>query len=156
MPDVTLATLGELEHIRRVIVQYGQLLDDGRFEEWGALFAEDAEFWSIPGDHLPGGGRIRGRMEIVRSVAAVGERLQAQGRLIHFGGSPIIDVDGVRARAWWDFVVVQTGPVGAEIPFSGRYYADLVRTGERWRFCRRVSVRPGHCLPEGIAPAPSD
>jgi hypothetical protein len=58
MPDLDGETLVEIERIRRVIAQYGQLLDDLRFEEWGALFTEDAEFCSIPCQHLATGHGI--------------------------------------------------------------------------------------------------
>jgi hypothetical protein len=40
MPDIDVQTLVEIDRIRRVIAQYGQLLDDHRFQEWGALFTE--------------------------------------------------------------------------------------------------------------------
>ncbi len=157
MSDVDVRNLVEIDRIRRVIAQYGQLLDDHRFEEWGALFKEDAEFWSIPGQHLAQGdgiAKLAGRTAIVASVAKVSREMSEAGGVIHFGGNPIIDVDGDRAHAWWDFIVVYAKPQGTELPFSGRYFAELEKHGGRWRFRRRVSVRPGYSVPPGVARTP--
>jgi hypothetical protein len=157
MSDLDVQILVEIDRIRRVIAQYGQLLDDHRFHEWGALFMEDAEFWSIPGQHLAHGdgiAKLTGRTAIVASVEKVTQDMREAGGVIHFGGNPIIDVDGGRASAWWDFIVVHVKPEGTELPFSGRYFAELEKQDGRWRFRRRVSVRPGFPLPSGVTPTP--
>ena len=158
MPDsFTPQQLAEIELIRRAIVQYAHLMDYCRFDEWAELFTEDAEFWSIPGHHLPGSpeiAKIVGRAAIVEAIEGVERRMQTHGGVIHFGGSPVIDVDGDTALAWWDFIIVHAKPSGNEFPFSGRYYADFVRSGGRWRFTRRISVRPGYPVPEGIVRTP--
>jgi 3-phenylpropionate/cinnamic acid dioxygenase small subunit len=159
MPDIGVKTLVEIERIRRVIAQYGQLMDDHRFQEWGSLFTEDAEFCSIPGQHLTDGqgiAKIIGREAIVASVEKVARAMREAGGVIHFGGNPIIDVDGDHARAWWDFIVVHARPQATELPFCGRYFAELEKREGRWRFRRRVSVRPGYPLPSDIAPTPGD
>ena len=147
----------DIEAIRRLIALYGQLLDDRRFEAWGELFCEEAEFLSIPGSALPGGDAavsLQGRAVIVATVSAVQEQVAAAHPLIHFGGNPVIDVAGDRARAWWDFLVMYLKPGGTEIAHAGRYYANIVRRDGRWRFVRRVSVRPGHAWPPGVEPTP--
>jgi hypothetical protein len=158
MAEITAGTLVDIEHIRRVIILYSQLMDELRFGEWRDLFTEDAEFWSIPGHHLPGGheiAKIVGREAIVTSIEGVERRMMESGGVIHFSASPVIDVDGQRAKAWWDFIIVHTKPSGNEFPFAGRYYADFAKGGDgRWRFSRRISVRPGYPLPEGIARTP--
>lgn len=153
--------LAEIERIRRTIVLYAHLLDDARYDDWAQLFTEDAEFWSIPGHHLPGGQevfRIQGRAAIVESVRSVNEKMGADGGVIHFGGAPIVALDGDRARAWWDFIVVHAKPASNEVSFAGRYHADFVLSGGVWRFRRRISVRPGYPLPEGLdlPPATAD
>ena len=60
----------DIEAIRRLIALYGQLLDDRRFEAWGELFCEEAEFLSIPGSALPGGGlRSGGNLMVTGTIA---------------------------------------------------------------------------------------
>lgn len=154
----TPAALADIEAIRRVIALYGQLLDDGRFDAWGDLFTEDAEFASVPGGHMPGAPAVAsytGRKAIIEAASAIQKEVWAESPVIHFGGNPVIDVAGDRAKAWWDFLVMYLKPGGTEIAHAGRYYADLVRQGGRWRFQRRISVRPGHPLPEGLARTPA-
>lgn len=160
MPDaISIQRLADVEAIRRTIAQYAQLMDDGRFDEWADLFAQDAEFWSIPGHHLPGGheiAKIIGRETIVASISSVQNRMKEAGGVIHFGGSPIVEVEGDAARAWWDFIVIHAKPSANEVSFAGRYYANFARQGGRWRFKRRISVRPGYPVPAGIARTPAE
>lgn len=147
----------DLEEIRRVILLYGQLLDDARFDAWAELFTEDAEFISIPGGHLRGGGErsvVKGRRNIVEVVSESQRKGLAEGGVLHFGGSPVIDLFGDRAKAYWSFMVFYVAPGSIETRHAGRYHADLVRSGGRWRFERRISVRAGHPLPEGMEPSP--
>jgi hypothetical protein len=149
----------DVEAIRRLIALYGQLLDDRRFEAWSELFCEEAEFLSIPGSALPGGGAgvsLNGRAAILETVSAVQEQLAAKHPVIHFGGNAVIDVIDDRASAWWDFLVMYLKPGGTEIAHAGRYYADIARRDGRWRFLRRVSVRPGYPLPPGVHPTPAE
>jgi ketosteroid isomerase-like protein len=158
MAKLALETLVEVEAIRRTIICYAQLLDDGDFEAWGALFVEHAEFCSVPGNHLPGGqdvARLVGRDAIVASVAQAQQVLKARGAVIHFGSSPLIDVEGMDARASWDFVIVHALDSGAQIAFAGRYHATL-RLGSdgEWRFVRRISCGAGHELPAWLAANP--
>jgi hypothetical protein len=158
MADAGQQALQDIESIRRVIVLYSQLMDELRFAEWSDLFTESAEFWSIPGHHLPGGQEIMkivGRDQIVSTIEGVERRMLEAGGVIHFSASPVIDLHGDTARAWWDFIIVHAKPTGTELPFCGRYYGDFLRGGDsRWRFTRRISVRPGYKLPAGIVPTP--
>lgn len=156
MPE-TQPPYADIEAIRRVIAQYGQLLDDRRYDEWGDLFTADAEFASVPGGRLSGHDGIasfRGRAAIIEAVSAAQREMTSVAPLIHFGGNPVIDVARDRAQARWDFLVMHLKPGGTEISHAGRYYADLVKRDGRWRFQRRVSVRPGHALPQDISSTP--
>ena len=137
----------DLDAVRRTLTLYGQLLDSGRTAEWGALFAEDAAFTSIPGEHLPGGTRegwtMRGRTRIAADIGAVQDKQRAAHSISHLGFPPIIELDGDFAHAWWDFLVLYGDPPGYRIAHTGRYYAHLVRQGERFVFTQRVSVAAG-------------
>lgn len=157
MPEITQEKLVEIELIRRTIIQYSHLMDSCRFEEWRDLFTEHAEFWSIPGHHLPGGheiSKIIGREAIVKAVREVERRMAEAGGVIHFSASPIVNVDGETANAWWDFIVVHAKPEGTTLPFCGRYYAEFVKEGGRWRFRKRVAVRPGYPIPASLVSSP--
>lgn len=153
--------MNDLEELRRVISLYGPLLDDGRFDEWSQLFAEDAEWISIPGIYGPQGTSpktwtVRGRDQIVAQVSSFTEPLRKSGsvRGLHFSGPPVIDVQGNRANAWWDFIIMHITPSAITPSNTGRYYARFEKQGGRWRFTQRVSVQHGADLPAGLAPLP--
>lgn len=151
--------LRDIEEVRRCIALYAQLLDDGRLDDWADLFTEAAEFWSVPGTHLPGApevARLHGRQAIVAAVGAVRADMRSDGGgAIHFGGVPLVEITGDTARAWWDFLILHTGGGPAAIPFCGRYAARLVRGDDgNWRFTRRISVRAGHDAPPEVDTPP--
>jgi hypothetical protein len=153
--------MSDLDELRRVISLYGPLLDDGRFEEWSRLFAEDAEWISVPGIYRPQGTSpktwtVRGRDEIVAQVSKFTEPLRKSGsvRGLHFSGPPVIDVLGKEARAWWDFIIMHITPASIVPSNTGRYYATFAKQGGRWVFTRRVSVQHGAEVPADLAPLP--
>ena len=145
--------LNDIDSIRRIIVLYGQLLDDGRFEEWGGLFTDDAYFLSVPSGHLPPGAEagFRGRQTIVEQV---GRKVNGQRGKLHFGGHPVIDIDGHSAYAWWDFIVVQASETGNPTTHAGRYYAKFRKENGAWRYSERISVRAGEPRPDFVTPVP--
>jgi hypothetical protein len=155
--------MNELDELRRVIALYGPLLDDGRFDEWKQLFAEDAEWISIPGLYRPHGAdsapktwTVRGREEIVAQVSKFTAPLRQAGKIrsLHFSGPPVIDIHGDRANAWWDFIIMHITPSAISPSNTGRYYARFEKQGGRWRFTQRVSVQHGAELPDGLTPLP--
>jgi 3-phenylpropionate/cinnamic acid dioxygenase small subunit len=152
--------MNDLDAIRRVMTLYAQLLDDGRFDEWGQLFTDDAEWISLPGLYAagatkPGAWTIHGRAEIVRQVSEATRGLRtAESRGMHFSGQPVIDVQGDRAAAWCDFIIMHITPEKLEATATGRYYARFERQGGRWRFSQRVSAQQGAVLPAGLLPVP--
>lgn len=152
--------MNDLDAIRRVMGLYAQLLDDGRFDEWGQLFTEDAEWISLPGLYAPGATKpgawvVRGRSEIVKQVgeATVGLRTP-ESRGMHFSGSPVIDVKGDQANVWCDFMIMRITSTKLECTATGRYYNRLQKTGGQWRFLQRVSAQQGAQLPSGLVPVP--
>ena len=160
--------MNDLDELRRVIALYGPLLDDGRFEDWGQLFAVDAEWISVPGIHRPGSGNsgntgsnpqtwtVRGRDQIVAQVRSVTEPLRQEGKArgLHFSGPPVIDVAGDRAHAWWDFIIMHITRDAISASNTGRYYSRFAKLDGRWRFTQRVSVQHGATLPPGLRPLP--
>jgi ketosteroid isomerase-like protein len=134
--------------IRRLITVYSQLIDDGRWDEWGQLFTEDAVFtvWDQA---------YTGREEIVTAVRG----MQAEFPGKHVAFATVVDLDGDRALAWTDLLAVADagpGPWGRAyaIASAARYYDQLVRVGERWCFRRRDIRDAGAPLPPGAVPSP--
>jgi hypothetical protein len=134
--------------IRRTLALYGTLLDDRRFDDWGELFTEDAE-WTIPGTTFVGRDRI---------VAGVGAMEPPRpGWVKHLCYPAVVQVDSpASARAWSDLVAVVRDEAGAwSIAAVGRYYDDLENRDGAWRFRRRRADidTASHPLP-GLAPVP--
>jgi hypothetical protein len=126
---------GQLEaasRIGRTIALYGQLVDDLRFDTWGELFTDDAVL-AMPGR------TFEGREAIVKEVRAMESNSPGVVRRLYF--TPVIEFDSsTSARAWTDFIAI--GRVGDDRPWTvttvGRYCDELVETGDRWLFARRV------------------
>jgi uncharacterized protein (TIGR02246 family) len=118
--------------IRRLQAEYCQLLDDGRFDEWTDLFADDVEF-VVMGMHKHGPEQVRGFVEPTQQADARGKHLLSEPWIV-------VADDGATARVTVDFAwVSRTGEVGQ----SGRYHDHLVRHPDRWRFRRREIVFTG-------------
>ena len=123
---------GAESDIRRLLAQYCQLLDDGRFDDWIDLFDPGIEF-VVMGMHQHGHDELRGFIEPSQ---------QADARGKHMISEPWIELgpDGDTATATVDFAwVSKAGAVGQ----SGRYHDHLVRHPDRWRFRRREIVFTG-------------
>jgi 3-phenylpropionate/cinnamic acid dioxygenase small subunit len=119
------------------------LLDDGRFDEWGELFTESAQF-HVDGRTYAGRGDIQAFIE---------KDLPPDSRGRHLDGNPLIELDSWNgtANVWSDFVFVDR--VGAVIGL-GRYHDVMERgTDKTWRFIVRELVEPGG-EPEITKPPP--
>ena len=131
--------------IRRLIILYGFLLDDRRFHEWADLFTPDA----ICMGHA-------GRQAIVEAIA----HMQTSTGNKHIACSSLINLSGDRALAWTDgFGLVDAGPGDGGARnyafFPLRYYDQLVRDKDRWRFARRDVHLAGYPPPEGAVRVPA-
>jgi uncharacterized protein (TIGR02246 family) len=116
------------DQVRRTLAGYCQLLDDGDFERWIELFADDARL-IFAGQISDGRPSIRAYMERVQPP---------EGRGKHITANIVVDVDGDSASAHTDYLFVRPtdeGPVPVAI---GRYDDELVRDGARWRFRQRA------------------
>ncbi len=122
--------LEDLEAINQLFIDYGRHLDAGRFEEYGALFAEDGELLVGPM------GRAKGPAQITEMMSAA---LASQvGDSFHIISSPMIDLDGDRATSSVMWTVAKRGEDGmAEVQMVGRHEDELIRTDEGWRFKKR-------------------
>lgn len=140
---------GPRDAIRRTLALYCQLCDDGRFDEWGELYTDDAEFRVM-------GRTYRGRPAVQAFIEA-GQPPERRGKHVCANSVIDLDPDGRSARAVTDFVFVaraarQSSPEGAAPPASGfaitsvgRYHDRLVLDAGSgtWRFARREIVFMG-------------
>jgi hypothetical protein len=117
--------------IREVLALYCMLLDDRRFEDWGKLFAKDAE-WTIPW------ASFRGQEAIVQGLREID--VGPPGWCKHISHFPVIRIESAsRAYAWSDLSCYVRDRASGEwsLVAAGRYYDELEKAGGQWRFKRR-------------------
>ena len=130
--------LEDKEAIRELLSEYCFRMDDFRFAELGALFAEDGE-WIAPY------ARARGPAEI---AALMTRNIPTEPRRKHFIMNSLIRLDRDRASARTSyFVVLQAAGAGLTPSVAGTYEDVLVRTTGGWRFRERRLV---HDLVAGL------
>lgn len=114
--------------IRRLMVRYCHLVDDGAFDELAHLWADDAEL-VLRGETATGPAAIRAMISALQTP---------ERRGIHVSANAIIDVTGDTGRAVSDFVFIRReGAPDPLVKFVGRYVDQFVRTRDGWRFRRR-------------------
>lgn len=120
--------VAEAERIRRLMAAYCHRIDDGDFDGWAALFAQDAVL-TIGRSEYAGRAAIREWAET--SMAAAEEATR------HIVANLEIDVDGEAATAVSDWLVVSASMA---VLLAGRYDDRLVRHDGTWSFAeRRIS-----------------
>jgi 3-phenylpropionate/cinnamic acid dioxygenase small subunit len=119
--------------IRDTIARYCQLCDDGRFEEWGELYTEDAAFHVM-------GNVYKGREEVKGFIRA-GQPPELRGK--HVAVNTVIDLKGDEADSTTDFIFIARVGDGLGVTQAGRYHDRLVRAGQRWLFAERRIVFMG-------------
>jgi len=116
------------EAIARLVARYCHLLDDGRWDEFAGLWADDAEL-VLQGESTTGRPAIRASIEASQPP-------ERRGR--HHAVNLEIAVDGDRATNDCDFVFWARDKEGRVVPvFLGRYADHLVRVDGGWCFARR-------------------
>jgi uncharacterized protein (TIGR02246 family) len=117
--------------IRATLARYCQFLDDGRFDDWTALFTEDCEF-RVMGRHLVGRNALRGFIEPAQTE-------ETRGR--HLISEPLVEVDGDRATVTTDYAFVGRD---LTVQSAGRYH-DVMVCGDdgEWRIFEREIVFVG-------------
>jgi hypothetical protein len=115
------------EAIRELLHRYCFFMDEGRFAELGALFAEDGE-WTAPYR------TAKGPVEI---TAWLTQSVPASPRRVHYTMNSIIDCQGTHATARSNYLVMVEGPHGPLPSVCGTYDDVLVKQADGWRFQRR-------------------
>lgn len=102
-------------------------MDEGRFTELAALFAEDGE-WIAPYRTAIGPADIAAWLE---------QSVPSQPRRMHYVMNSIIDCTGAHATARSNYLVMVEGAGGPSPSVCGTYDDMLVRQPAGWRFQRR-------------------
>jgi uncharacterized protein (TIGR02246 family) len=119
--------------VRRTLAEYCQTVDDGRFEEFAALWAPEAVV------RLPG-QEVRGR-EAIRAWIEAAQPPERRGRHLTLN-TVLDDVGAAEVTAVSDFVFLGRGERW-EVRVVGRYHDELVPLGGRWVFRARTIEMPG-------------
>ena len=117
--------------IEELIARYNQALDQGRFDEFLACWAEDGVFDGLGGPYV-------GKAAIRQFTDRYDERYRLRlNGLKHFTVNILSRIEGDRATSSSHLQLVTTGSKGAHILFTGRYEDELRREAGGWRFTRR-------------------
>jgi hypothetical protein len=118
------------EEIRRTLVRYCMLCDDGRFDEWAQLFTEDTRFHVM--------GRTQEGRAAAQAFIEQGQTPELRGKHMGLGALVLVDEAAGTARSWSDYAFVDKG---GNVTSSGRYHDELVRGDDGvWRFSLREIV----------------
>ncbi len=123
-------SLEDKDAIRDVLHTYCQCMDEGRFEELSTLFAADGE-WVAPYRTAVGPAGI---------AAWLAQSVPPSPRRMHYVMNSLIRVDGDRAEAKSNYLVMVEGPDGPLPSVCGTYVDRLTRVGGAWKFQRRELV----------------
>jgi hypothetical protein len=127
------ATMRDEWAIGRVLTRYCRYLDDQRYDDVVALFAPDGVLDSM-------GTRAEGQ-EAIRAFFPADAPSGGRPSAMHVLSSPVIEIDGDRARAESDWVMIQRDEAGTtSIVLAGRYRDELARIDGEWRFSSRTPV----------------
>jgi uncharacterized protein (TIGR02246 family) len=126
--------MSDEEDIRRLLASYSQLVDEGDYEGWAALFTVDGTF-------KPGSGEpALGRQAILALMTGSSHRAGGR-RTKHLCFNSLIEVKGGEATAVSDYLVFAR--TSADEPWtartSGRHHDRLVKVDRRWLFAERVN-----------------
>jgi anthranilate 1,2-dioxygenase small subunit len=131
---------------------YTAVLDEGRLEDWPALFTEDCLYEIIPRENVDSGlpaplmrcegaAMLRDRVISLRHANIYETphyRHMLSGQTV-----TVVDDDTVQMRA--SYVVINTSQDGESTIFQAGYYQDrLVRTEAGWRFRVKRAIYDTH------------
>ncbi|MGE0768916.1 MAG: nuclear transport factor 2 family protein [Hyphomicrobiaceae bacterium] len=120
----------EKDAIRELMASYCYALDACRFDEVAALFAEHGE-WTT------GYGSAGGRDEIAQLLEATVPKPGEGPQRKHYITNIIVHLDGDRATATSDYLVVRESETGLLPVMGGRYNDSFVKSAGQWRFARK-------------------
>jgi ketosteroid isomerase-like protein len=132
-PQARMVALEDREAIRIVLRDYGRLLDERRFDEFGQLFAEDGLYVA--------GATTRGPKAIADGLRRTfaGNSLGLAEPNFHVLFNERITLAGLKAISSSQSFFVAPGADGApRVVMMASYEDELVKTPGGWRFAKRV------------------
>lgn len=130
-PNDDLDELGPADElaVRRLVARYCMTVDDGRFDDFAALWAEDARIHVMGATH-EGRAAVKAFIEAAQPPAARGR---------HTTSSHLVVFDSARrARGWADYVFFDASGAATSV---GRYHDEYVRDDHGdWLFALREIV----------------
>jgi uncharacterized protein (TIGR02246 family) len=137
--DDRLRRLEDRDAIHQIFIDYGRHLDQGNWDGYAMLFAEDGEVLLGPM------GRAKGR-DAIRELMAT-TLTPGLGRSFHLISSPTVTLDGDSAKAEVMWTVLERRPDGGPVlTMLGKHLDTLSRVDGRWCIQRRaghVTLAPG-------------
>jgi hypothetical protein len=121
---------GDKDAIRELLHLYCFHMDEGKFVELGALFAENGE-WVAPYRSARGPAAI---------AAWLTQSVPPSPRRMHYVMNSVITVTDGIATAKSNYLVMVEGPDGPVPSVCGTYSDVLVRGGDGWKFRRRELI----------------
>jgi uncharacterized protein (TIGR02246 family) len=118
--------------IADLLASYGPLVDSGDADATAALWTEDGEY-DVPGLHM------RSREDIRSMVKSDSHRKLIESGSTHFIGPAQIVVDGDRATAVCESVLVLRDGDSYRILLSGSHRITLVRVDGEWKIRHRIT-----------------
>ncbi|WP_138844330.1 nuclear transport factor 2 family protein [Rhodococcus pyridinivorans] len=118
--------------ITDLLASYGPLVDSGDADATAALWTEDGEY-DVPGLHM------RSREDIRSMVKSDSHRKLIESGSTHFIGPAQIVVDGDRATAVCESVLVLRDGDSYRILLSGSHRITLVRVDGEWKIRHRIT-----------------
>jgi ketosteroid isomerase-like protein len=123
--------LRDKDDIRELLARYCHLLDGYRLAAFGELFTADG-VWESQDGTATGPAAITALLARLVPTPGPGTRRR------HHTTNTVIDLDGDRATALSNFLVVRDAGGSAVVAVSGSYRDVLRRTGSGWRFAHRT------------------
>ncbi|MFI9411327.1 nuclear transport factor 2 family protein [Nocardia gamkensis] len=118
--------------IGRLLASYGPLVDSGDADATAELWTEDGEY-DVPGLHM------RSREAVRSMVLSPAHRTLIEGGSAHFIGPARIEVDGDRAIAVCESILVLRDQDSYRILLSGSHRITLARVDDEWKIRHRVT-----------------
>lgn len=129
MPSI----LEEKDAIREVMARYCYALDECRFADVAALFAESGEWTTTY-------GTARGRSQIEALLSSVVPKPGEGPQRKHYITNTVVKVDGTTAETRSDYLVVRESENGLLPVMGGTYLDRFVKIGGDWFFARKQLV----------------
>jgi len=120
------------EGVRYLLAEYCHAFDDGRADDWAALFTDAGSFG------IDGLGDLHGRNQIAGFVSEATAALSAAGivGINHLTLNSAISVGTDRAEVVSDLAMLMPAETGFSVFALGRY-RDVLIHHDRWRFDHR-------------------